>query len=240
MNRLLINILTDLLAAVALTVMVATGIVIWFVLPPGTNRTHWLWGLLRHEWGAIHAAASAVLLAAVTLHIALHWRWLVTNLCKRAGLGGWAARHERLAGAAVVLVLVVPLGTFSLAAAMQARQLPQPLHAAAGAPVQGADNTWPGTVKLAAAAVFEARCAGCHGEARAAAGVRAATPDEILAMQNGVRWVAAGDPAASRLFEVIGPTGSAVAVPVHQLEVGELAILREWIRALPRSTDGGN
>ncbi len=147
MNRLLINILIDLLAAVALTVMVATGIVIWFILPPGTSQTHSLWGLLRHEWGTIHAAA----------------------------------------------------------------------------------------------AVLAARCANCHGDARAAARVRATTPEELAEPQAGIRWVAPGDPAGSRLFEVIGPGGATSRVaPVHQLEVGEVAILREWIRTLASASGGGD
>lgn len=237
MSKLLVNLITDLIAAVALTVMVATGIVIWFILPPGTNRTNWLWGLLRHEWGTIHAAASGVLLAAVTLHIALHWRWLVTNLCKRAGVGQWAARHERLAGAGVVVVLVVPLGAFTFAAARQARELPRPLHPPAGAPGQSNGGGWGESVKLAAAAVLASRCADCHGQTRAAAGVRASSPEELTAPQGGIEWIAAGDPDASRLFEVIGPNGAAHAAPVHQLEVGELAVLREWIRAMPPATD---
>lgn len=232
MSKLLVNLVTDLIAAVALTVMVATGIVIWFILPPGTNRTHWLWGLLRHEWGTIHAAASGVLLAAVTVHIALHWRWLVTNLCKRAGLGAWAAQHARLAGAGAVLVLVVPLGAFTLAAARQARELPRPRHPAAGAPGPTTGDGWNETVKLAAAAILASRCADCHGQTRAAAGVRASSPEELAASQGGVEWITAGDPDASRLFEVIGPQGAKNAAPVHQLEVGELAVLREWIRKL--------
>ncbi len=238
MNRLLINILTDLLAALALTAMVATGIVIWFILPPGTNRTHWLWGLLRHDWGTIHAAASAVLLVAVTLHIALHWRWLVTNLCKRAGLGGWASRHERLAGAAVVALLVVPLGAFTLAAAFSARELQQPRHAAVGSPMPTPGSEWSSAVKQAAASILTVRCAGCHGESRPAGGVRASTLEQLTAPQRGIRWLTTGDPDASRLFEVVGLGGPASPIaPVHQLELGELATLREWIRSLPAESD---
>ena len=239
MNKLIFNIVTDLLAAVALTVMVATGVVIWFVLPPGTNRTHWVWGLLRHEWGTIHAAASVVLLAAVTVHVALHWRWLVTNLCKRAGLGAWAARHGQLSGAVVVLLLVVPLGVFSLAAALSVYELPRPLHELI--PTEGPE---PSGVSMqmeavAAATVLAERCASCHHEQLAMGGVRADTPEQLRHPQRGVRWVLPGDPNSSPLFGVIGDeTAGSRVTPMHVLSIQELAVLREWVRAIaPEATD---
>ena len=48
------NLLVDTVAAARLTAMVGTGYILWFALPPGTNRTHSLWGLLRHQFGAVH------------------------------------------------------------------------------------------------------------------------------------------------------------------------------------------
>jgi hypothetical protein len=233
MNKLIFNIVTDLLAAASLTVMVATGVVIWFVLPPGTNRSHWLWGMMRHEWGTLHAAASVVLLAAITVHVALHWRWLVTNLCKRAGLGAWAAGHGRLAGALVVLLLVIPLGVFGLAAALSARELPLPLHMPI--PTDGPDPSAAPIPKesLAAAKVLAERCAGCHHEQRAMGGVLADTPEELRRPQRGVRWVLPGDPDSSPLFGIIGDetAGSSIA-PMHVLSTQELAVLREWVSAI--------
>jgi hypothetical protein len=40
MNRSLLNLTVDLLAAACLLAMVATGYILRFPLPPGTNRTH--------------------------------------------------------------------------------------------------------------------------------------------------------------------------------------------------------
>jgi hypothetical protein len=54
MNRALMNLLIDTVAAALLTAMVGTGYILWFALPPGTNRTHSLWGLLRHQFGTLH------------------------------------------------------------------------------------------------------------------------------------------------------------------------------------------
>lgn len=233
MNKLVVNIITDLLAAIALSAMVATGIVIWFVLPPGTNRTHWLWSMMRHEWGSLHAMAGVLLLAAVTLHVALHWRWLVTNLYKRAGLHEWAVRHRHLAGAVIVLLLVVPLGVFSLATALSACELPGPLHSSISTESPELTGTLMSAEAVSAAEVLAERCAGCHDERRAMGGIRADTPEQLRRSQRGVHWVLPADPDLSPLFSVISDetTGSRVA-PMHVLSVEELAALRRWVRAV--------
>ena len=59
-----------MLASACLLTMVATGYVLRFPLPPGTNRTHVLWGLSRHEWGAIHSWASLGLLVVIATGLA--------------------------------------------------------------------------------------------------------------------------------------------------------------------------
>lgn len=66
----------------------------------------------------------------------------------------------------------------------------------------------------------------------------ASTLEQLAAPQRGIRWLTAGDPDASRLFEVVGLGGPTDAIaPVHRLELGELATLREWIRSLPAASD---
>jgi Domain of unknown function (DUF4405) len=85
MSRGFLNLVIDTVAAALLTAMVGTGYILWFVLPPGTHRTDILWGLLRHQWGAVHFWISLVLLTVLAIHVALHWRWLVVGLSKRFG-----------------------------------------------------------------------------------------------------------------------------------------------------------
>jgi hypothetical protein len=46
MNRTSVNLLIDLTAAVLLLGMVATGYILWFALPPGTQKDLMLWGML--------------------------------------------------------------------------------------------------------------------------------------------------------------------------------------------------
>ena len=217
------------LAAALLTAMVATGYVLWFVLPPGTNRTHVLWGLLRHQWGTMHFWISAALLAVLALHVALHWRWLVLGLARRVGLASWAERRPRSAGLAIVGVAAAPLVAVTLAAQLSVRPLETPLHALDDRIAAG-DAIARGGTDDRAAAVLRARCAGCHGANHPAGGVRADTPAALLTEQRGIRWVVQGHPEQSRLLAVVGATDAGRATSTyHRIPDAELTTLRTWI-----------
>lgn len=60
MNRTVINLVIDLAAALLLIGMMATGYILRFPLPTGTNKMLLLWGLTRHQWGEIHLKAGLV------------------------------------------------------------------------------------------------------------------------------------------------------------------------------------
>jgi mono/diheme cytochrome c family protein len=237
LNRSLVNLLIDTVAAALLTAMVATGYILWFALPPGTNRTHSLWGLLRHQFGAVHFWISVTLLVVLAIHVALHWRWLVRGLNRRFGLEPWAERWPRAAGLAVLATAAAPLTTIAVAAHLSVQPLERPLHALEGeaasvgaaAPATGPVPV-PGVAAAAAsdraAALLAAKCASCHGSHGAAGGVRADMPAALLAEQNGERWITIGKPGESRLLEVVGPTSP---TPKHRLTEEEVEILRAWI-----------
>jgi mono/diheme cytochrome c family protein len=238
MNRALLNLTIDSAAAALLTAMVGTGYILWFALPPGTNRTHVLWGLLRHQWGAVHFWTSMTLLAILALHVALHWRWLVTGLSKRVGVAGWAERSPRLAGLAVLAVAALPLTTLAMAAHVSVRPMDTPLHPLADEPRARTVTSAGATAtrdELAAraAAILANRCASCHAGREPAAGARADTPAALLAEQHGVRWIAPGKPDASRLFEIVGVQSAAPgSAPKHRLTQSEMDALRAWIASL--------
>ena len=239
MTRSLVNLLLDLMAAALLTAVVATGYLLAFALPPGTNRTHWLWGLLRHEWGTLHAGTSLALLAVLTVHVALHWRWLVTGLSRRLGLEAWAGRRPRLAGLALVLAAAVPLLVFAAAAHVSVRPLDTPLHSLADDDGRAEE---PGGLDVGkptaeAAAVLAARCAACHSARAMSGGIRADTPAALAAKQGDVAWIVPGDPDVSPLFRVVGVHAAARPVaPKHRVTPEELQALRRWIASLPRAT----
>ena len=151
LGRGFLNLMIDTVAASLLTAMVGTGYILWFVLPPGTNRTHILWGLLRHQWGAVHVWISVMLLTVLAVHVALHWRWLVTGLSKRVGLAAWAQRSPRLAGLAVLAAAALPLTTLAIAAHVSVQLMDVPLHPLGDEPRAGAVPAIPETAAEKAA-----------------------------------------------------------------------------------------
>ena len=210
MHKGLLNLLIDSVAAALLTALVGTGYLLRCVLPPGTHRTHMLWGLLRHQWGTVHTWISVILLAVLAVHVALHWRWLVMGLSRRFGVAAWAARSPRLAGLTVLAAAVLPLTALVLAAHVSVRTVEPPLHPLADDPRLRTAPTTLGTaaerptpalvepgagpgvavrdaIKARAADVLAARCAACHGAPTPAAGLRADTPDALREVQAGVQ-----------------------------------------------------
>lgn len=128
MSRGVLNLMIDTVAAALLTAMVGTGYILWFVLPPRTNRTHILWGLLRHQWGTVHFWISAMLLTVLAVHVALHWRWLVMGLSRRFGVSAWVQRSPRLVGLAVMAAAALPLTVLAIAAHVSVQPMKLPLH----------------------------------------------------------------------------------------------------------------
>jgi hypothetical protein len=61
----------------SLCLMVATGFLLAYRLPPGSRGGGGLmaWGWSRHEWGDLHMWNSYVFLGLSLFHLAIHWRW---------------------------------------------------------------------------------------------------------------------------------------------------------------------
>lgn len=98
MKRILDNLHIDLIAAALLVAMVATGYILRFPLPPGTNKSLSLWGLTRHQWGAVHFGISLGLLVLVVVHVCLHWQWIVVSVKRRFGRTASPPVHHSRAG----------------------------------------------------------------------------------------------------------------------------------------------
>jgi hypothetical protein len=72
--------------------LVTTGIILRWVLPPGSGGgagrgagrlgqgggARQLMDLSRHEWGDVHLWIALTLLSLLLLHLALHWGWIKT------------------------------------------------------------------------------------------------------------------------------------------------------------------
>jgi len=77
MRKNTLNFVVDLLTLLAILVLIATGLIMKFTLPPGTGgRGVILWSMTRHEWGDVHFWTSLSLAVLLILHVALHWSWV--------------------------------------------------------------------------------------------------------------------------------------------------------------------
>jgi hypothetical protein len=92
MKRTNLNLVIDCVAFAALLMLLSTGLVLEFQLPPGSGDrvpigsghgawTHpvvTLWGWTRHEWGAVHYWGALALCGVLAAHVLLHWKWIVS------------------------------------------------------------------------------------------------------------------------------------------------------------------
>jgi len=88
MKRSTLNFVIDLISFVDLLGMIFTGIIMRYILPPGTGgrggggsdgigrHIKYLWSMTRHEWGSIHFYLALAFIVLMTAHILLHWTWI--------------------------------------------------------------------------------------------------------------------------------------------------------------------
>lgn len=95
MSRSTLNYVIDAATLLMLLGMVATGLILEFVLPPGSggirHAPDTLWSLARHDWGVMHFYAALTMAALILLHLALHWNWVFTTTARLLTRG----RHPR-------------------------------------------------------------------------------------------------------------------------------------------------
>jgi hypothetical protein len=89
MRRSSVNFIVDLVALVDLILLAFTGVIMQFVLPPGTGGlgrlesggagrepVREMWGMSRHEWGDVHWVAAVLFVGLMVVHVVLHWGWI--------------------------------------------------------------------------------------------------------------------------------------------------------------------
>lgn len=111
------NLIVDAAAFVALALMLGTGFLLRYVLPPGsgsavgahgTGAREYLtvWGLSRHEWGDVHYWVSLILMALLALHLVLHWSWISSMVRGRSREGSGRRVALGVLGLVGVIALV--------------------------------------------------------------------------------------------------------------------------------------
>ena len=78
MKRTTLNFVIDLVSFIGFAVLTTTGVLMRYILPPGSGHRSTIWGFDRHEWGGIHFWIAVVFFAILVFHLLLHWRWIVS------------------------------------------------------------------------------------------------------------------------------------------------------------------
>ena len=77
MRRNTLYFIIDTVLFLAVLGLVTTGLLLKFVLPPGSGRrSQILWNLRRHDWGDVHFWLAATIILFLIAHVALHWHWV--------------------------------------------------------------------------------------------------------------------------------------------------------------------
>ncbi len=77
MKKRHLNFIIDSISLAAFLILISSGIIMRYVLPPGAGRNMTLLALDRHEWGGIHFWVSIVFIVLMVVHLILHWKWIV-------------------------------------------------------------------------------------------------------------------------------------------------------------------
>ncbi|MBU2572037.1 MAG: DUF4405 domain-containing protein [Gammaproteobacteria bacterium] len=87
MKRSHLNFIIDIAAFAGFVFLTTTGVLIRYLLPPGSGRFATIWGIDRHQWGTVHFWVSVLFFAILALHLLLHWRWVVGFISGRVTEG---------------------------------------------------------------------------------------------------------------------------------------------------------
>jgi hypothetical protein len=129
MKRTYLNALVDAMAFLGFLLLLTTGLLLAYQLPPGSGGLHGagtgrgvgersvevVWGLSRHAWGEIHYWIALTTAAVLAVHLVLHWKWIVCVVRGKAS----EASGQRLALGAVGLAFAVLLSVAPLASPTQ-------------------------------------------------------------------------------------------------------------------------
>ena len=74
-RKLTQNKIIDLLSFVCMLLLLFTGIIMYYVLPPGSHGDAF-WGFTRHEWGDLHFWAAVIFSLLILYHLLLHLPWI--------------------------------------------------------------------------------------------------------------------------------------------------------------------
>ncbi|MEX1230667.1 MAG: DUF4405 domain-containing protein [Planctomycetaceae bacterium] len=244
MKRISLNLIVDLAAAILLLGMIATGYILRFPLPPGTNKSHSLWGVTRHGWGSLHFWISAALLGVLLVHVILHWHWLVSVVSKRFGQSISEKRSLHIGliiGAMLtgVSVLFVWISYRNVEPINDAEFVGHSQTAASGEVNQlttraNGNKAFSSRLSFSkdVSTIFERSCLGCHGPKRATGNFRVDRKQDFFAKANGGPLIVPGKSSESPLIAIVSGRRTDIPRPDrHRLPEADVTLLRTWIDA---------
>lgn len=100
--------LIDLFSFMGLLLLIATGILLHYSLPPQSGRAT-IWGLTRHQWGDVHFVVAVGFLCLITCHLFLHLKFIKGAVFGRTeGIPGYRLAIGVTGLVAVILLLLAP------------------------------------------------------------------------------------------------------------------------------------
>jgi hypothetical protein len=119
MKRSNLNRIVDTLAFMGFVLVASTGVLLRYLLPPGSGRLQGigtghqaaekpitlLWGLTRHAWGEVHIWVAFGLMVVLAVHLGLHWRWVVGAVRGRPREGSGSRVALGVVGLAILLAI---------------------------------------------------------------------------------------------------------------------------------------
>ena len=89
LKRARVNFIVDFIAFLDLLALTFTGIIMKYVLPPGSAghgqgfrggrgaaQIQYFWSMDRHEWGGVYFYLALIFFVLMLIHFLLHWPWI--------------------------------------------------------------------------------------------------------------------------------------------------------------------
>jgi hypothetical protein len=95
------NFWLDVASLIVMLGLILTGMVIYYVLPPGTGHSRVIAGLNRHDIGRWHFYLGVTAVLAVAIHVVLHWSWVCCIVSSSLGRCKPSSRVQTAWGLAV-------------------------------------------------------------------------------------------------------------------------------------------
>jgi hypothetical protein len=240
MNRTLLNLVIDLALAGIFLAMAATGYILAFALPPGTNKSTMLWTLTRHEWGTIHSWISVALITILLIHLALHWQWIISVIAKR--IRESKSHPSQLKTGLIAVAVTVSL---TLLFGWSAQRSVKPVSGSLPGICPPDDQLGSETTAALDAneqrevtvafwsdiyPIFEKRCISCHGPNRQAGNFRADRREDFFRDVNPL--ILPGNSAESPLLDILSGKKKDIKLPErHRVDKQSFDAIQTWIDA---------